>query len=109
MTKYILTNFNVPFRIRKRFDEVCHASGRTRTSVLLELMEDFILEQGNILAERSKRFEEVDRSIRENRRRMGFPEFVTDQSFETRNRVHTRSNSNLAPPSMFYSDGQEDW
>ena len=38
-----LTNFNVPLPTRKRFDAICRASGRTRTSVLVELMTDHIL------------------------------------------------------------------
>ncbi|NQV95201.1 MAG: site-specific integrase [Sphingomonadales bacterium] len=31
-----LTNFNAPIDTRNRFDAICHASGRTRTSVLVD-------------------------------------------------------------------------
>lgn len=47
-----LINFNVPLSIRHRFDEVCRASGRSRTSVLVELMESYVLTQGKVLADR---------------------------------------------------------
>lgn len=104
-----LTNFNVPLRTRQRFDEVCHASGRTRTSVLVELMEQFILNQGPILAERAKRFQEVDHSIHENRRIMGFREFLADQSANEGSTISRRSESSLDLPGPMFSDGQEGW
>lgn len=109
MTQTTLTNFNVPSRTRQRFDEVCHASGRTRTSVLVELMEQFILNQGPVLAERAKRFQEVDHSIRENRRMIGFREFHPDQSANEGSSVSRRSEFDLVPLNPMFSDGQEDW
>jgi hypothetical protein len=109
MTHTTLTNFNVPLRTRKRFDEVCHASGRTRTSVLVELMEDFILKQGQVIAERTKRFQEVDHSIRENRRIMGFKEFIAEQSAKDGSTVSRRSKSNLEMPDPMFSDGRDNW
>ncbi|MCW5725660.1 MAG: hypothetical protein KIS81_12000 [Maricaulaceae bacterium] len=108
MNNRTLTNFNVPSRTRKRFDEVCHASGRTRTSVLVELMENFILQQGQVLAERAKRFKEVDHSIRENRRIIGFKDFLTEQPVDERTAVQGRSNSNLALPDPMFSDGRKE-
>ena len=48
-----LTNFNAPDTVRQRFDAICHASGRTRTSVLVELMTDYILHQSQLLATRT--------------------------------------------------------
>jgi hypothetical protein len=41
----ILINFNVPISTKTRFDAICQVSARTRTSVLVELMNDFILSQ----------------------------------------------------------------
>lgn len=109
MPNTTLTNFNVPVRTRNRFDEVCHASGRTRTSVLVELMEGFILKQAQLLADRTKRLQEVDHSIRENRRIMGFKEFIADQSAKEGSTVSRRSNPNLDMPDPMFSDGQDDW
>ena len=109
MTNTTLTNFNVPLRTRKRFDEVCHASGRTRTSVLVGLMEDFILNQGKVIAERTKRFQEVDHSLRENRRIMGFKEFLAEQASKEEATVSRRSESNLDLPDPLFTDGQGEW
>ena len=58
-----LTNFNVPTGIRDRFDRVCRISGRTRTSVLIEMMEDYIIHQGSVLKERSRRIRRIDRKL----------------------------------------------
>ena len=104
-----LTNFNVPSDTRRRFDAICHASGRTRTSVLVELMEQFILNQGPLLAERAKRLQEVDHSIRENQRIMGFREFHADQSAKEGSTISRWSESNLDLPGPMFSDGQENW
>lgn len=109
MTNTTLTNFNVPSRTRHRFDEVCHASGRTRTSILVELMEQFILKQGPALAERTMRFQQVDHSIRENRRIMSSRKFLDDQSVDEGSSVSRLSKSVLDLPDPMFSDGQEDW
>ena len=109
MSNTTLTNFNVPSRTRQRFDEVCHASGRTRTSVLVELMEQFILNQGQVLAERAKRFQELDHSIRKNQRLMGFREFHADQSANEGSNVSRRSEFDFDPPIPMFYDGQENW
>lgn len=109
MTQTTLTNFNVPSRTRQRFDEVCHASGRTRTSVLVELMEQFILNQGPVLAERAKRFQEVDHSIRENRRIMELKGNWADKPAKVGSSISRRSEFDLVPLNPMFSDGQEDW
>lgn len=48
----VLTNFNVPSTIRSKFDQICQISGRTRTSVLVELMEDYVLTKGPAITDR---------------------------------------------------------
>jgi len=63
MIQTTLTNFNVPTSTRDRFDRVCRISGRTRTSVLIEMMEDYIIHQGSVLKDRSKRIRMVDRKL----------------------------------------------
>jgi hypothetical protein len=72
-------------------------------------MEQFILNQGPVLAERTKRFQEVDHSIRENRRIMSFREFLADQSAKEGSTISRRSESNLDLPGPMFSDGQENW
>ncbi len=104
-----LTNFNVPTTIRHRFDAVCHASGRTRTSVLVELMETFVLQQGKVLAEKAKGLEEVDHAIRESRQIMGFKAFMAEHSAKELNGVQRRSKSEFDLPYPIRSDGWEEW
>ncbi len=58
-----LTNFNVPITTRTRFDQICELSGRTRTSVLIQLMERHIIEQGKVLESQNRQFEWIDEII----------------------------------------------
>lgn len=109
MNQTTLTNFNVPYHIRKRFDEVCHASGRTRTSVLVEMMETFTLWQGKVLAAKNEQFHQVDQTLQESRRIMGFKDFLAEQSDKGRDGVQTLLKSEFELPSPFMSDGQEEW
>lgn len=60
-----LINFNVSDRLRSQFDAVCRASGRTRTSVLIELMADYVLSQGEALEARAEAMARIERVVRE--------------------------------------------
>ena len=109
MTHTTLTNFNVPLRTRKRFDEVCHASGRTRTSVLVELMTDYILHQSQLLATRNHQFQMVDELLGENSVSKGERSFPSNQALASRNTTQTRSNREFDLPDFLVSEGQGDW
>lgn len=109
MNEPLLTNFNVPYSIRKRFDEVCRASGRTRTSVLVELMEDYTLSQGRALAARHEEFEKVDQVLEKSRRLMSFKEALVHQAREAGFDRQNRSDSDFALPPPMRSDEWEDW
>ena len=76
MKNQSLTNFNVPITTRTRFDQICELTGRTRTSVLVELMERHIIEQGKVLESRNREIEKVDDTLRRSRRIMSFKEFL---------------------------------
>jgi predicted DNA-binding protein len=104
-----LINFNVPRGIRQRFDDVCRSSGRTRTSVLVEMMEHYIMSQGKNLATRNEEFEKVDQTLEKSRRIMGFKEFIAEQSAKDGSTVQRRSKSNLDLPDPMFTDGREDW
>lgn len=109
MEETILTNFNVPLCVRQRFDEVCHASGRTRTSVLVELMDDYVLNQGKMLANRATELVKVEQSICDARRIFGFDRNPGGQTTRSRFRVQTRSESEFDLPEPMMSDGREEW
>ncbi len=104
-----LTNFNVPNSTRKRFDAICHASGRTRTSVLIELMTNYVLEEGKRLVERQKELGDLDMRFQESLGLTG-----RRANGETCNRtVHspqqTWGDREFDLPEAIYSDGLEDW
>lgn len=105
----LLTNFNAPLQIRQRFDAICRVSGRTRTSVLVDLMESYVISQGDKLAERESRFDRVDQTLEEIRLRNGSRTFGMDLIEELQSDVHTRSNPSSGPIPIRYSDGQEEW
>lgn len=109
MNETILTNFNVPFGVRQRFDDICHASGRTRTSVLVELMNDYVLSQGQLLVNRAAELAKVEESISETHRIFGLGRHSGNLSERDRFAVHTRSESEFDLPQPMMSDGWEEW
>lgn len=62
-TDTTLINFNAPNSTRLRFDKVCHLTGRTRTSVLVELMNGYILSQSDHLNLLSDRLDRIDQAL----------------------------------------------
>ena len=104
-----LTNFNVPIPLRSRFDAICHASGRTRTSVLVELMTDYILHQSQLLATRNRQFQMVDELLGENSVSGGDRLFPSNHTRSSRKTTQTCSNKEFDLPDFLVSDGQEGW
>lgn len=109
MKEPLLTNFNVPCSLRKRFDEVCRASGRTRTSVLVEMMQNYTLSQGSVLAARNEEFEKIDQALEKSRRMMGFREFLAHEASKEEMARQNRSDSSFDLPSPMMSDGHDEW
>jgi hypothetical protein len=89
-----LINFNAPDPIRVRFDKVCQLSGRTRTSVLVELMNTYITTKGAELTKENERYQLIDQAIRQ-RDEFDHPSLG-------------RSSFDNAPP-MFFSNDGGDW
>jgi hypothetical protein len=109
MTDIALTNFNVPVDMRRRFDAICHASGRTRTSVLVDLMTDYILQQSQQLFNRDRQLERIDQLLEENSVLKGLRSPPGDQFRSRRTSSQTRSYAEFEPPEFMVSDGQEGW
>lgn len=104
-----LVNFNAPIAVRKRFDALCRANGRTRTSVLLELMTNYVLEEGKRMEERQGQLEDFDMRLRESPNLMGSQREMHDphhRSFSTR---QPWGDKDFDLPDPIYSDGQGDW
>lgn len=109
MTRPILINFNVPIDTRNRFDMICHAGGKTRTSVLIELMTNYVLEEGKRLIERQKEFGVFDQSFRESKGLMGFSNSSDLDYHNSRSARQTWGDDDFDLPSPILSDGQEGW
>lgn len=90
-----LINFNVPDPIRVRFDKICQLSGRTRTSVLVELMNTYVTTKGAELKEENERYQLIDQAIRQ-RDEFDHPSLG-------------RTSYDNAPPIFFTSNDGGDW
>lgn len=104
-----LTNFNAPVATRRRFDAICHASGRTRTSVLVDLMTSYVLEQSEQLSNRDRQFDLIDKQLEENSVLKGLRSPPGDPTRSRRTVSQTRSYGEFDPPEFLVSDGQEGW
>jgi hypothetical protein len=109
MDHTILTNFNVPAHIRQRFDAVCHASGRTRTSVLVEMMERYVIDQSKALACKARQLGDADRIIEENRALSRPNDDWGEVPGSSLYGSQTRAKSIFEPDSPFMDDGLEGW
>ena len=104
-----LTNFNAPVATRRRFDAICHASGRTRTSVLVDLMTSYVLEQSEQLSNRYRQLERIDQLLEESSVLKGLRSPPGDQTRSLRTATQNRSYGEFDPPDFLVSDGQEGW
>ena len=105
----ILTNFNAPIAVRKRFDTICRASGRTRTSVLIELMYEFVLREGQRLAQREQELGCVDALFPESLGLKGFRYQMDNRHQSVPSPRQTWGDREFDPPDPIFSDGQGDW
>ena len=109
MTDITLTNFNVPVDMKRRFDVICHASGRTRTSVLVQLMTDYVLEEGKRLMERQRQLGDLDNRFSESTGLKGSYHSLDRQHRNNRPHWQTPASDEFNLPTSFHSDGREDW
>lgn len=104
-----LINFNVSTATKHRFDEICRVNGRTRTSVLVEMMEKYVLEQGQALAKRRYQMSAIDRTLEDLRKMMGSYVDEADQAADDRIARQNRSISEFDLPAPLWSDDPEIW
>lgn len=104
-----LINFNTPIDVRKRFDAICYASGRTRTSVLVELMTDYVLQEGRRLVERQKTLSDLDMRFQESLGLRGSSSKVENSHRSIHSLRQTWGDQDFDLPDPIYSDGRDDW
>lgn len=104
-----LVNFNAPIAVRKRFDALCMANGRTRTSVLLELMTNYVLEEGKRMEERHRQLVDFDIRFQESPGLMGSYREMYDHHHSSVSPKQPRGDKEFDLPDPIYSDGQGYW
>jgi hypothetical protein len=62
-----LVNFMVDEDDLHRFDSIAEMLGRTRTSILREMMDEFSTEQSILIAQKNHKLRELDRALAENK------------------------------------------
>jgi len=86
MKSQSLMNFNVPIETKDRFNQICALTRKTRTAVLVELMERYIVDQTSVLKSRGRQIERIDEMLDEIRLRTplkGFKEFLGSKQLQT--------------------------
>lgn len=104
-----LINFNAPIDVRKRFDAICLAACRTRTSVLVELMTNYVLEEGKRLVERQNELGTLDVRFQESLGLRGSADRMDLSHRPTRSARQNWGDREFDLPDPIYSDGQGDW
>jgi len=104
-----LTNFNVPHALKARFDAVCQASSRTRTSVLVELMERYVVDQIEALSDRRQRMNQLDQTIAEILGSKAMFDPSERSSDNCHRHVHRPGEPDFEPLSAFIVDDEEHW
>ena len=104
-----LTNFNVPLRTRQRFDAICRASGRTRTSVLVELMTNHILKEGRRLSDQQSELDKIDTAIGKSPALKRFSDWAYPDGRQPASSRLNSSDQELGMPEPLRSDGWEGW
>lgn len=74
-----LINFNVPENVKIRFDEYCQILGTTRSKVLNEMVEDFLIQNEKLVADRIARKQQLAELDQSSPTIMRFREFIQSQ------------------------------
>ena len=104
-----LTNFNVPITTRNRFDAICHASGRTRTSVLVELMTNYILQEGKRLIDQQNEFKNLDMRFQKSPDLKGSNHQMDTDCRSIHSPRQQWADAGDELPCPLFSDGQGEW
>ena len=94
--EYNLINFNIPNNLKRKFDSICSTIGKTRTAVIIELMDGYITRQTRLLVESSEGSTNVVSTVPEKRRLMTFIEFLRVRPDQRRTGVQNQYKSVLS-------------
>lgn len=91
----VLVNFLIERQNKIRFDEICRLIGNTRTQVLVELVNSYVIKTGLELDERLKDMDRIDDLLG-----------TYHEHIEKRKRIADTLQFEL-PPSIFVWDGRD--
>lgn len=91
----ILINFLIEKQNKIRFDEICRLAGKTRTQVLVDLVNRYVIETGLELDVRLKEMDRIDDLL------------GTYHEHEERQKRLAEESEFELPPSIFVWDGRE--
>ena len=99
-----LVNFLVEQADLDRFDSVVSMLGRTRTSVLTEMMRMFCTEQVVAVEKRNRKLEQLNQALTQQH----MLQAQADHSL-LRNRPICPDYPDMGPPSLFFTDGHDEF
>lgn len=88
----VLINFLVPKATKNRFDAICRINGRSRTQVLIDLMNDHIVRTSPLLEARYEKLKNADHALAA----------IEECQAELRERIE--EDEAEFPPAIFWSD-----
>lgn len=104
-----LVNFNAPIAVRKRFDALCMANGRTRTSVLLELMQNYVLAEAKRLAALEQELCSLDEYFQKSQVLNKVHQHSLQKPQNCNSFWENKGSHENDLPTSFFSDGLEEW
>lgn len=90
-----LINFNVPENLKLQFDQYCQILGVTRSKVLNDMIQDYLLDNEEIIAAKLGKSRQLLESQNRSSNLMRFREFIRTQS---------QNDDQESPPSFFISE-----
>lgn len=91
----VLINFLVPKTTKNRFDAICRINGRSRTQVLIDLMNEHIVRTSPVLEARYEKLKNADHAL------------AAIEEFQTVMRGRIEEEESELPPSIFWSEVPE--
>lgn len=92
----VLINFYVSRTTRSRFDGICRASGKTRTQVLVALMNEYVSRSQPILEAHYEKLKEADRTL------------AAIKAYEDQVQDRIQEMETEMPSALFWSDEQDE-
>lgn len=88
----VLINFWVPKATKNRFDSICRINGRSRTQILVDLMNEHIVRTSPLLEARYEKLKNADHAL------------AAIEEYQAVLRERIEEDKTEFPPAIFWSD-----